>query len=83
MSAELEDLLAKIPLAMSDGYTSVLTPNGIVREEKLDHLLSIDSDIVTCLVMIESEKQPKMRDVTGALKELIEERKKLVDSLKA
>ena len=83
MSAELEDLVAKIPQAMSDGYTSVLTPNGIVSEEKLDRLLSIDSDIVTCLVMIESEKQPKMRDVTSALKELVEERKKLVDSLKA
>ena len=84
MSAELDDLLAKIPQAVSDGYTKVLTPNGIVRESELDRLLSIDSDIVVCLGMVDPEKSlQKMRDVVGALKDLVEERKKLVDSLKA
>lgn len=81
-NAELEDLLGRIPQAMSDGYTRVLTPNGVVRESELDRLLTIDADIVTCLGMIESEKSQKMRDAIGALKELLEERKKLVDSLK-
>ena len=82
MNAELEDLLIKVPQAMLDGYTRVLTPNGIVRESELDRLLSIDTEIATCLGMVESDKSRKMRDVVSVLKELIEERKKLVDSLK-
>ena len=80
LDSELEDLLSKIPPAMSGGYAKVLTPNGIVREAELDRLLSIDGDIVMCLVIIESEQA---RDVIGTIKELIEERKRLVDSLKA
>src|SRR6185295_16752713 len=56
LDSELEDLLSKIPPAMSGGYTKVLTPNGIIREAELDRLLSIDGDIVTCLVIIESEQ---------------------------
>jgi cell fate (sporulation/competence/biofilm development) regulator YlbF (YheA/YmcA/DUF963 family) len=83
LNAELEDLLAKIPQAVSDGYTKVLTPNGIVRENELDRLLSIDADIVMCLGMIDPEKSQKIRDAAETLKELLEERKKLVDSLKA
>lgn len=83
LGVELEDLLTKIPQEVSDGYTRVLTPNGIVRESELNRLLSIDSDIVVCLGMIEPEKSQKMRDVIATLKELIEERKKLVDSIKA
>jgi len=83
LNAELEDLLTKVAQTVSDGYTKVLTPNGIVRESELDRLLSIDADIVMCLGMIEPEKSQKMRDVVAALKELAEERKKLVDSLKA
>jgi hypothetical protein len=46
-------------------------------------LLSIDADIVVCLGMVEHGKSQKMRDVINVLKELIEERKKLVDLLKA
>ena len=83
LNAELEDLLMKIPQAVSDGYTKVLTPNGIVREKELDRLLSIDADIVMCLGMIDPEKLQKIRDAAETLKELLEERKKLVDSLKA
>lgn len=82
LSAELDDLLTKISQAMSDGYTKVLTPNGIVRENELDRLLSIDADIVMCLGMIDP-KSHKIRDAAETLKELLEERKKLVDSLKA
>ena len=83
LNTELEDLFAKILQAVSDGYTRVLTPNGIVRENELDRLLSIDADIVTCLGMLESEKSQKLRDVVETLKQVVEERKKLVDSLKA
>ena len=85
ISGDLDDLLSKIPAAVSDGYSSVLTPNGIVREGDLDKLLSIDSDIVTCLGIIESELKAnkKTNDVAATLKELAEERKKLVDSLRA
>jgi hypothetical protein len=83
LSAELDDLLSKISQAVSGGYAKVLTPNGIVREGELDRLLSIDADVVVCLGMIDPEKPNKMRDVVDALKELVEERKKLVDSLKA
>lgn len=82
LNAELQDLLIKVPQAILEGYTRVLTPNGIVRESELDRLLSIDADIVMCLGMIESEKPQKMHDVVSVLKELVEERKKLVDSLK-
>ena len=80
--SDLAKLLSIIPSA---GYTDVLTPNGIVREQELDQLLSIDADIVTCLGIIESElkSHKKSRDAVDALKELIEERKKLVDSLRA
>ncbi|AFU58316.1 hypothetical protein Ngar_c13790 [Candidatus Nitrososphaera gargensis Ga9.2] len=80
LSVELDELLSKIPQAVSDGYTKVLTPNGIVREGELDHLLSIDADIVMCIGMFESEKS--RRGVVETLKELVEERKKLIDSLK-
>ena len=83
MSVELNDLLSKIAQTVSGGYTKVLTPNGIVRENELDSLLTIDADVVVCLGMIDPEKSQKTRDVLAALKDLIEERKKLVDSLKA
>lgn len=83
LNVELEDLLVKILQAVSEGYTKVLTPNGIVRENELDRLLSIDSDIVVCLGMIDPDKLQKTRDAAETLKELLEERKKLVDSLKA
>jgi hypothetical protein len=82
LTNEIEDLLTKIMQTVSDGYTNILTPNGIVRENDLDRLLSIDADIVTGLGMVESEKSQKMRDVIETLKELVEERKKLADSLK-
>ena len=74
-----KDLLSKISQAFSSGYVDVLTPNGKVREKELDKLLSLDSDIVTCIGIIESGEL----QVVEMLQGLIEERKKLVDSLKA
>jgi hypothetical protein len=84
LSIELDDLLSKISQAMTESYTKVLTPNGIVRGKELDRLLSIDADIVICLGMIESElNSVKMSDLTDMMQELVEERKRLVDSLRA
>ncbi|MDQ3872457.1 MAG: hypothetical protein M3258_02470 [Thermoproteota archaeon] len=85
LDVELEDLLSKILQSLSESYTRVLTPNGIVRRKELDQLLSIDADIVTCLSIIESQlKSLKKTDFIGdTLKELIEERKSFVDSLRA
>jgi hypothetical protein len=84
LDGELEDLLSKISQAMSESYTRVLTPNGIVRRKELDRLLSIDGDIVMCIGMIESElKSQKISDFIITLKELVEERRRFVDSLRA
>ena len=74
-----DDIAAKIQQGVSSGYVDVLTPNGKVREKELDKLLSLDSDIVTCIGIIESGEM----QVVGMLQELVEERKKLVGSLKA
>jgi superfamily I DNA/RNA helicase len=84
LNGDLEDLLSKISQAMSESYTRVLTPNGIVRRKELDRLLSIDADIVICIGMVESEfKSQKTSDFLNTLKELVEERKRFVDSLRA
>jgi hypothetical protein len=62
----------------------VLTPNGIVRAKELDGLLTIDADIVVCVGMIESElNSVKISDLIDRMEELVEERKRLVDSLRA
>jgi hypothetical protein len=84
LNRKLEDLISRISQSMSESYTRVLTPNGIVRAKELDRLLSIDADIVICLGMIESElNSQKITDLIDTIEELIEERRKLVDSLKA
>lgn len=80
-----DDAIRALPAEMSEGYTDVLTPNGNVRHDKLDQLLSIDADIVTCLGIVESELKNKSEPAESlkALNELIEERKKFVDALRA
>ena len=84
LNSKLEDLLLKISQAMSESYTKVLTPNGIVRRKEFDRLLSIDADIVICLGMLGTEfNSLKMPDLVHTIEELIEQRRKLVDSLKA
>jgi hypothetical protein len=84
LNSKLEDLISKISQVISESYTKVLTPNGIIRGKELDRLLSIDADIVICLGMIESELHSiKISDLINTMEQLIEERKKLVDSLRA
>ncbi len=84
LNSKLEDLVSKISQSMSESYSRVLTPNGIVRGKEFDRLLSIDADIVICLGMIESElNSVKISDLMDSMEELIEERQKLLDSLRA
>jgi len=86
LNSSLEELISKVSQAMSESYTKVLTPNGIVRQTEFDRLLSIDADIVICLGMIGSElnsSSSKLSDLIATLEALIEERRTLVSSLKA
>lgn len=76
----LNNLLQTLPSHLSEGYVDVLTPNGIVRDEKLDYLLSLDSEIVTCMNIISKERTLEAEE---ALKALLEERKSFVTALRA
>jgi hypothetical protein len=80
-----DNTIKGLPAEMSEGYTDVLTPNGNVRQDKLDRLLSIDADIVMSLGIIESELKNKSApsESLKALKDLVLERKKFVDALRA
>jgi alpha-N-acetylglucosamine transferase len=84
LNSKFEELMLKISQGMSESYTKILTPNGIVRLEEFDRLLSIDADIVICLGMVGTELDSlKISDLIRTIEELIEERRKLVDSLRA
>lgn len=80
-----DEAVRTLPSEVSGGYTEVLTPNGNVRQDKLDQLLSIDSDIVMCLGMLEAELKNKNEPhgYLTTLREIIQERKKFVDALRA
>ena len=84
LNSKFEELMLKISQGISESYTKILTPNGIVRRKEFDRLLSIDADIVICLGMFGTEFDSlKMSDLIRTIEELIEERRKLVDSLRA
>ena len=84
LNSKFEELMLKISQGMPESYTKILTPNGIVRRKEFDRLLSIDADIVICLGMFGTEFDSlKMSDLIRTIEELIEERRKLVDSLRA
>jgi hypothetical protein len=84
LNSKFEELMLKISQGMSESYTKILTPNGIVRRKEFDRLLSIDADIVICLGMVGTEFDSlKISDLIRTIEELIEERRKLVDSLRA
>jgi hypothetical protein len=76
----MNSVLKNLATEMYDGYTGVLTPNGNVIDDKLDTLLSLDSEIVTCLGIIAKDGA---KDAEETLKELVQERKKFVGALKA
>ena len=84
LNSKFKELMLKISQGMSESYTKILTPNGIIRRKEFDRLLSIDADIVICLGMFGTEFDSlKISDLARTLEELIEERRKLVDSLRA
>lgn len=85
VSALKDEAIKALPTEMSEGYTDVLTPNGNVRQDKLDKLLSMDADIVMCLGIIDSELKNNgtPSESLKALKEMIQERKKFVAALRA
>jgi hypothetical protein len=72
---------------MSSGYEFTLTPNGILKRNDLEDLVSIDSDIALLLVAIEDSLkingQAHFDDELALLKELLSKRKRLVELLKA
>ncbi|MGI0024456.1 MAG: hypothetical protein ACREA4_04840 [Nitrososphaera sp.] len=82
---DIAETLSKVLSAVHGGYGDVLTPNGVVRETELDRLLSVDSDIVTCIAALDSGlgSRSNKTQVIETLNELVEERKKVVGSLKA
>ena len=80
------EVIAKIPSYSAEGYVEVLTPNGNFSQEALDKLLSFDADIVTCLAMLETKlksRTDKIADSVQTVKEILQERKEFVDSLRA
>ncbi len=83
--AELSSVLDAVSSVMSEGYAKVLEPNGKIRRDRLDAILSVDADIVTCLAIIDEEMKSgkPLAKSTAVLKELVKQRKELVDASKA
>ncbi|MEO9296100.1 MAG: hypothetical protein ABI347_10960 [Nitrososphaera sp.] len=82
-AARADPVLQALIAGTADGYSDVLTPNGTIRQDKLDGLLAIDAEIATCLSIIESQLKEGKTDAIKTLEELIKERKKFVDDLRA
>ena len=84
--------LLSISAVMSNGYEFTLTPNGIVKINELERLLSTDSDIAILLLTIEKVLKSNNNNHNNSsvidedlaiLRELLNKRRKLVDILKA
>lgn len=78
-----DPVLKALTAETAGGYSDVLTPNGTVRQDKLDGLLAIDAEIATCLGIIELQLKEGKIDAIATLEDLIKERKKFVDDLRA
>jgi hypothetical protein len=80
-------LLSTIFSTMSSGYEYTLTPNGILKRDDLEKLISTDSDIANLLAAIESNlksnEKADIGDELCLLKELLNKRKALIEVLKA
>jgi hypothetical protein len=73
---------------MLNGYEFTLTPNGTVKNLDLDHLLSLDSDITMLLLSLESVVKCRVNhipkdEIMSFFKELIDERRRLLNDLRA
>ena len=84
--------LLSISAVMSNGYEFTLTPNGIVKVNELERLLSTDSDIAILLITIEKVLKSNNNNHNNSsvidedlaiLRELLNKRRRLVDVLKA
>jgi hypothetical protein len=80
-------LLSTIFSTMSSGYEFTLTPNGVLKRDDLEKLISTDSDIANLLAAIESnlrsDDKAEIGDELCLLKELLNKRKALIEILKA
>ena len=80
-------LLSTIFSTMSSGYEFTLTPNGVLKRDDLEKLISTDSDIANLLAAIESNLRSDDKAEIGeelcTLKELLNKRKALIEILKA
>jgi hypothetical protein len=79
--------LSTIFSTLSSGYEYTLTPNGILKRDDLEKLISTDSDIANLLAAIESDLKSNDKADIGdelcLLKELLNKRKALIEILKA
>jgi hypothetical protein len=85
---ELHEKLISILPAMSNGYEFTLTPNGTVKNLDLDRLLSIDSDITMLLLSLEYVVKHRANhlpidEIMSFFEELIDERRRLLNDLRA
>jgi hypothetical protein len=80
------ELLA-VSSAISSAYEFTLTPNGIIRENDLEELISVDLDISVLLATmegkIEVDSQAHIDDEMSLLKHLLNRRLRLVERFKA
>ena len=85
---ELHEKLISILPAMSNGYEFTLTPNGTVNNLDLDRLLSLDSDITMLLLSLEYVVKHRANhlpidEIMSFFEELIDERRRLLNDLRA
>lgn len=88
MDKDTYDELISILPAMLSGYELTLTPNGTVKNLDIDQLLSLDSDITLLLVSLEFALKHHVNHTTidekmSFLKELVNERRRLLNNLRA
>ena len=87
LSENRYSLLSTIFSTMSSGYEFTLTPNGVLKRDDLEKLISTDSDIANLLAAIErnlrSDDKAEIDEDLGILKELLNKRKALIEILKA
>jgi hypothetical protein len=80
------ELLA-VSSAISSAYEFTLTPNGIIRQNDLQELISADLDISVLLTTmedkIEIDSQAHIDDEMSLLKDLLNRRQRLVERFKA
>jgi hypothetical protein len=85
---ELYEKLISILPAMLNGYEFTLTSNGTVKNLDLDRLLSLDSDITMLLLSLEYVVKRRSNhlpidEIMSFFEELIDERRRLLNDLRA